>query len=66
MAESKLASPIKLCKQLLASYNVSIVVFVFSMISFDRILISDLVIVNQFMCLLPGMIPFYLASPFLL
>ena len=33
MAESKLAGPIKLCKQCMASYNVFSVVLVFSMLS---------------------------------
>ena len=33
MAENKLSSPIKLCKQWLYNYNVSSVVFVFSMLN---------------------------------
>ena len=64
MAESKLAGPIKLCKQQLASYNVFSVVLVFSMLSLGRIPISDLVVANLLMYSLPGMILLYLATPF--
>ena len=53
MAESKLAS---LIKQYTASYNVSSVVSVFSMLSLGCILILDLVVINLFMYSLPGMI----------
>ena len=60
MAESKLAGPIKLCKQLLAK----MCLVVFSMLSLDCILISDLVIANLLMYSLPGMILLYLATPF--
>ena len=60
MAESKLAGPIKLCRQQLAS-----VVLVFSMLGLGRILISDLVVANLLMYSLPGMILLYLAAPFL-
>ena len=50
MAKKTLASPIKLCKQKLAIYNVTIAaVFVFSMLSLGRILISDLVVANLLM-----------------
>ena len=41
------------------------VVFVFSIIGFGRILISDLVVANLLMYSLPGMILLYLAMPFL-
>ena len=54
MAESKLAGPIKLCRQQLASYNVFSVVLVFSMLGLGRILISDLVVANLLMYSLPG------------
>ena len=64
MAESKLAGPIKLYLQTIASYNVSSVVFVFSMLSLGRILISNLVVANLLMYSLPGMILLYLAAPF--
>ena len=64
MAGSKLAGPIKLNKQHLASYNVFSVVLVFSMLSLGRILISDLVVANLLMYSLPGMILLYLAAPF--
>ena len=56
MAESKLAGPIKRCKQQLRRYNVFSVVFVFSILSLGRILISDLVVANLLMYSLPGMI----------
>ena len=49
MVKSNLASPIKLCKHLRASYNVSSVVFVFSMLSLGHILVSDLLVVNKHM-----------------
>ena len=65
MAESKLVGPIKLCKQLLASYNVFSVALVFSMLSLGRVLISDLVVANLLMHSLPGMILLYLAVPIL-
>ena len=52
MAESKLASPIKILKD------------VFSMLSLGHILISDLVVTNLFMHSLPSMILVYLAAPF--
>ena len=65
MAESKLAGPIKLCKQFIASYNVFNVVLVFSMLSLGYILISDLVVTNLLMYSLPGMILLYLAAPIL-
>ena len=62
MTESKLATPIKL---IVASYNVSIVVFyVFIILSLCCILISDLVVTNLFMHSLPGMILLYLARLF--
>ena len=64
MAESKLAGPIKLCKQQLASYNVFGVVLVFSMLSLGHILISDLVVANLLMYSLSGMILLFLAAPF--
>ena len=64
MAESKLAGPIKLCRQYIASYNVFSVVFVFSIKGLGRILISDLVVANLLMYSLPDMIPLYLAAPF--
>ena len=50
-----------------SSYNVSSVVFsyVFSMLSFGHILISNLVVVNLFMHTLPGVTLLYLAMPFL-
>ena len=57
MAENKLASPE------LASYNVSSLIFVFSMLSLGRILISDLIVANMFMRSLSGMILLYLATP---
>ena len=53
MAESKLASPIKILKD------------VFSMLSLGCILISDLVATNLFMHSLPSMILVYLAASFL-
>ena len=56
-----LASPIKFCKQYLASYNVSRVMFVFSMLSVGCILISDLV-TNLLVYSLPGMILLYLTA----
>ena len=65
MAESKLAGPIKLCRQHAASYNVFSVVLVFTMLGLGRILISDLVVTNLLMYSLPGMILLYLAVPFL-
>ena len=40
------------------------VVFVFSIIGLGHILISDLVVANLLMYLLPGMILLYLAVPF--
>ena len=46
MAKSKLAGPIKFCKQQLAIHNVFSVVLVFSMLSLGRILISDLIVAN--------------------
>ena len=55
MAESKLAGPIKLCKQQVASYNVFSVVLVFSMLSLGCILISDLV-ANLLMYSLPTLL----------
>ena len=61
MAESKLAGPIKLCKQQLAIMYL----VVFSMLSLDHILISDLVVANLLMYSLPSMILLYLAAPFL-
>ena len=64
MAESKLAGPIKLCRQQVA-VNVFSVVLVFSMLGLGRILISDLVVANLLMYSLPGMILLYLAAPFL-
>ena len=63
MAESKLAGPIKLL-QTIASYNVFSAVLVFSMLSLGHILISDLLVANLLMYLLPGMILLYLAAPF--
>ena len=48
MAESKLAGPIKLCRQQLAIMCFS-VVLVFSMLGLGRILISDLVVANLLM-----------------
>ena len=51
--------------QTIASYNVSSVVFVFSMLSLGRILISNLVVANLLMYSFPGMILLYLAVPFL-
>ena len=60
MAESKLAGPIKLCKQQLAI----VCLVVFSMLSLGCILISDLLVVSLLMYLLPGMILLYLAVPF--
>ena len=56
MADSKLANPVKLCKQCVASDDVSSVVFVFSMLSLGRILTSDLVVTNLPMYSLPGII----------
>ena len=50
--------------QAIASYNVSSVVLVFSMLSLGRILISNLVVANLLMYSLPGMILLYLATPF--
>ena len=44
-------------------YNVSIVVFVFSMRNLGRILISNLVVANLLMYSLSGMILLYLAAP---
>ena len=64
MAESKLAGPIKLCRQQLRSYNVFSVVLVFSVIGLGCILISDLVVVNLLMYSLPGIILLYLATSF--
>ena len=64
MAESKLAGPIKLCRQQLAIMCL-IVVLVFSMLGLGRIPISDLVVANLLMYSLPGMILLYLAAPFL-
>ena len=64
MAESKLAGPIKLNLQTIASYNVFSVVLVFSIIGLGCILISDLVVANLLMYSLPGMILLYLAVPF--
>ena len=60
MAESKLAGPIKLCKQQLAI----MFLVVLSILSLGRILISDLVVANLLMYSLPGMILVYLAVPF--
>ena len=54
MAESKLAGPIKLYKQYVASYNVSSIVLVFSMLSLDHILISNLVVTSLLMYSVPG------------
>ena len=62
MAESKLAGNLTL--QIIASYNVSSVVLVFSMLDLDSILISDLVVATLLMYSLPGMILLYLAMPF--
>ena len=45
-------------------YNVFSVVFVFSMLSLGRILISHLLVANLLMYSLPGMIILYLATPF--
>ena len=59
MAESKLAG-----LKTVASYNVSSMVFMFSMLSLGCILISDLVVTNLFMQSLTGIILFYLATPF--
>ena len=64
MAESKLAGPIKLCKQQLHSYNVFSVVLVFSMLSLGCILISDLFVANLLMYSLTGMILLYLTASF--
>ena len=63
MAESKLASPIKLLKTV-ASYNVSSVVCVQYAKPLGRILISDLAVTNLFMHSLSVMILLYLATPF--
>ena len=63
MAESKLAGNLTL--QIIASYNVSSVVLVFSMLDLGCILISDLVVATLLMYSLPGMILLYLAMPFL-
>ena len=49
----------------LYNYNVFSVVLVFSILSLGHILISDLVVANLLMYLLPGMILLYLATPFL-
>ena len=49
----------------MASYNVFSVVFVFSMLGLGHILISDLVDASLLMYSFPGMIPLYLAMPFL-
>ena len=51
--------------QTIASYNVSSVVLVFSMLSLGHILISNLVVANLLMYSLPGMILLYLAASFL-
>ena len=51
--------------QTIASYNVSNVVLVFSMLSLGRILISNLVVANLLMYSLSGMILLYLATAFL-
>ena len=40
-------------------------IYVFCMLSLGHILISDLAIANLFMYSLPGMILFYLTTPFL-
>ena len=64
MAESKLRSWSNLTLQTIASYNVSSVVLVFSMLSLGRILISNLVVANLVMYSLLGMILLYLAAPF--
>ena len=50
--------------QTIASYNVSSVVLVFSMLGLGRILISDLVVANLLVYSIPGMILLYLAAPF--
>ena len=50
--------------QTIASYNVSSVVLVFSMLSLGCILISNLVVANLLMYSLPGMILYYFATPF--
>ena len=47
----------------MASYIVFSVVFVLSILSLGRILISDLVVTNLLMYSLPGMILLYLAVP---
>ena len=65
MAESKLAGPIKLNLQTIASYNVFSVLLLFSMLSLGRILILNLVVANLLMYSLPGMILLYLAMPFI-
>ena len=51
--------------QAIASYNVSSVVLVFSMLSLGHILILNLLVANLLMYSLPGMILLYLAVPFL-
>ena len=51
--------------QTIASYNMSSVVLVFSMLSLGRILISNLVVANLLMYTVPGMILLYLATLFL-